>query len=464
MCARAVLIKREQHNAIDLHGRMQKGRGRRPMSSDSRDDRNLKNSEEQKEDSVPFIDIDEVVDMENRHRRTLKEKLAEDERGRKTHKSSRSHSDRHHRELPDLPDQSPEDRHTAGSTGIRQPRRRKIGIHALFALVIAGILVFVAVRLYIWNIGEKSTYDPSKKTDQYDVEVQDVILAQNPDDLEGHTDDGKTTIVFLGNDLITDDTTETGIAGQVASLSGADCIAAGFPSSQIACYNMEYKTDSQHDMDDIFNFFYVANSISIDDFSGQKNVAAYHTDDERFAQTADTLAGIDWDSVDILVIAYDAADYLNGSAVWNDGNDVDLVTYTGALRLGIRRIHEAYPFIRIVFMSPTYTRVEQNGTLENGDTTNIGNGEMSTYWLKAVDVCVAEQVSFIDNYYGSINGTNYEQFMTDGVHLNNAGRTAIAKHFVNKIIEGDTSEYDFNTEQGADADSASAAAEAGTSE
>ena len=140
------------------------------------------------------------------------------------------------------------------------------------------------------------------------------------------------------------------------------------------------------------------------------------------------------------------------------------MTYTGALRLGIRRIHEAYPFIRIVFMSPTYTRVEQNGTLENGDTTNIGNGEMSTYWLKAVDVCVAEQVSFIDNYYGSINGTNYEQFMTDGVHLNNAGRTAIAKHFVNKIIEGDTSEYDFKTEQGADADSASAAAEAGTSE
>gem|GEM_PF-494292 len=324
-------------------------------------------------------------------------------------------------------------------------------LNKVLAVAIAAGVAAIVIWLFVWNIGEKSVWNRNETTTDYDIEVQDVIVAQNPKDLEGHTDDGVTNILFLGNDLISDDETESGIAGQVASLGNVQTITAAFPGSQITCFNTDYKTDSQHDMDDIYNFFYVANCISTGDFSALSNVAAYHSDTPVYADAASTLAGIDWNTIDMIAISYNAADYLNGSAVWNDANDLDIVTYTGALRLGIRRIHEKYPWIRLVFLSPTYTRIEdQSGTLQNGDTTNIGNGDMSTYWLKAVDVCVGEQVSFLDNYYGSINGQNYQEYMTDGVHLNSAGNTAIARHFVYKIIENGQAEYNFRTGTGSD--------------
>lgn len=348
--------------------------------------------------------------------------------------------------------------------GIRRFLRLGLWNKILGAAIAAGIAAIV-IWLFIWNIGEKSVYNRNETTTDYDIEVQDVIVAQNPKDLEGHEDDGVTKILFLGNDLISDDETDSGIAGQIATLGNVETVCAAFPGSRIACYNTDYSTDTQHDMDDIYNFFYVANCISTGDFSALSNVAAYHTDNSTYADAAQTLAGLDWTTIDMIVISYNAEDYLTGSAVWNDANDLDIVTYTGALRLGIQRIHEKYPWIRLVFLSPTYTRIEDSeGTLQNGDTTNIGNGDMSTYWLKAVDVCVGEQVSFLDNYYGSINGQNYEDYMTDGVHLNSAGNTAIAKHFVYKILENGQAEYNFKTGTGSDvaADESSAAAAGST--
>ena len=66
--------------------------------------------------------------------------------------------------------------------------------------------------------------------------------------------------------------------------------------------------------------------------------------------------------VDVIAIMYDASDYQNRRPVYNEGNQDELVTYVGSLRSSFKLLQEKYPWVRIVFMSPTYMlHKEENG-------------------------------------------------------------------------------------------------------
>ncbi|MCI2049098.1 MAG: hypothetical protein LKJ76_05185 [Lachnospiraceae bacterium] len=342
----------------------------------------------------------------------------------------------------------------AGTGHGRRRRRQGVNAHAVLWIVIAAIAAAAGIRLYLWNRGEKSTYDPSAVNTNYDIEVQDIITAQDPKVLEGRTDDGRTTILFLGDDPISDDTGDTGIAGRVKALGGdnVDVMTAAFPGSQVACKNATYSTSY---VDDAFNFYYVCSSISLGDYTAMSNAASLKTDSDVYASSVKTLQGVDFNTVDVIAVMYDAVDYLNGSPVYNTNDTGDLQTYAGALERGFSLIRDKYPWIRLVFLSPTYALyVDADGKQQPGDTYDAGNGTLPTYWTKAIDACsAAETVSFIDNYYGSVNADNYKDYLADNIHLNAAGFDAVARHFVSKILEGSLDEYNADA-AASDADTA----------
>ena len=165
--------------------------------------------------------------------------------------------------------------------------------------------------------------------------------------------------------------------------------------------------------------------------------------DEALTAGLEALQNTDFDTVDIIAIMYDASDYVEASPVDNPNNDVDIQTYTGSIRASIELLQETYPYIRIVFMSPTFGYyVDEDGQWYNGNETDLGNGTIPTYWQRAIDTVSSLGVSFLDNYYGSINENNYSKFMISSLHLNNAGRQQIAEHFVSKILKNEYSEFD----------------------
>lgn len=43
-------------------------------------------------------------------------------------------------------------------------------------------------------------------------------------------------------------------------------------------------------------------------------------------------------------------------------------------------------------------------------------------------------VSFIDNFYGSVNEDNYLDYMTDYIHFNDAGRELLAQRFADCLF------------------------------
>lgn len=321
-------------------------------------------------------------------------------------------------------------------------RNRSVWIHAVLLIAIAAVAVAAAVRFLIWNQGidiQSLGIDTEANKNRYNVEVNDSMIYLTDDQLAGHEDDGVTTILCLGDDPFSRDRTDTGLAGQIAALGGGSVsvINAAFPSSQITCENATYQTDSIEDMDDIFNLFYVSYAITIGDFSSFETVASMHSDDPAYGEAVEALENTDFDKVDMIAIMYDASDYINEATMQNPDNPDELTTYVGSLSNSIKLLQEKYPYIRIVFLSPYYA--EYDG--ESGRTTDRGNGTITNYFQWAYDTCSSDNISFLDNYYGSVNENNYEQYTSDGIHLNPDGCTKIADHFVWKVLEDNYDEY-----------------------
>ncbi len=303
-------------------------------------------------------------------------------------------------------------------------------VHLVVLAVIALVIIFVVVKLSIWNKGrEVDTSDVN--AEDFEVEVLDQIFVLPAEKKEGHEDDGEETILVLGNDAVTYDYSKTGFCGLVADKTGATVINAGFPKSTISVKNAEYQADYPMDS---FSFNNIVDSIVTGDFSRMDEALNSFTEDNTYTLSLGSLENTDFSKVDTLVIYYDALDYISLRPGMNPGDEVDPMTYMGALRSGIKKIQEKYPYIRVVCMSFTFCYAyDTDGSLKNGDRVDFGNGKLTTYLQHMIDVCGDTGVSFVDNYYGTIDEGNSSEYMLDNIHVNQACNEHIAAHFAEVI-------------------------------
>lgn len=320
-------------------------------------------------------------------------------------------------------------------------RAKRLPLHLILPILIAAVLVIAIVRFFVWSKGSDLNIDKTGSEDRFNIEVNDNMVYLPDSKLEGHEDDGVTTILCLGNEPFSEDTSDSGLAAQIAELGDCNVINAAFPDSQVTCENAVYSTENLDSMDDIFNLFYVSYAISIGDFSSLKTVASVHTEDPAYMNSVEALESTDFDKVDVIAVMYDGIDYINGMAMQNPDVPDELTTYVGSLINSFKLLQEKYPYIRIVFLSPYYA--EYDGS--SSRTTDLGNGTIVNYFQWAYDTCGSCSVSFLDNYYGSVNETNYKEYLSDGIHLNAEGRTKVADHFVYKVLQDNYDEYNAQT-------------------
>lgn len=304
----------------------------------------------------------------------------------------------------------------------------------LHLILLAAILLIAAIavyRLYKWNQGTPlDTNTDEIDTSQFDIETLDMIIPMDSSLLAGREDDGETTILCLGNNPFSDDRGSTGLAAQIASKTNSTVYDCGFPDSSAACkypiYNPEYTKDH-------FNLFYVVECFRNNEFTAISSIANDEAD-PRYAETVEVMKTVDMNKVDIIIIMYDSTDYNMGTPSDNPDNPNDVTAFAGGLRTTIENIKSTWPYIRIFVMSPTYARyMDENGDLHNGTTTDMGNGTLNHYLVKESDVAMDCGVSFIDNYFGTINEDNYQEYMTDHLHYNNAGREKLAERIADII-------------------------------
>lgn len=298
-------------------------------------------------------------------------------------------------------------------------------------LLIAGIAIYRLVR---WNKGVDinelnaglEDIDPS----EFDVETLDMIIPMDASSLEGREDDGITTVLCLGNNPFTDDKGDTGLCALIADKTDAVVYNCAFPDSSAACkypnYNPQYTRDH-------FNLYYVVECFRNNEFTAINSIAGDEPD-PRYMESVDVMKTVDMDKVDVVLIMYDSTDYNIGTPSDNPDNPYDVTAFTGGLRTTIKNIQTTWPYIRILVMSHTYAQyMDENGKLLNGTITDLGNGTLNHYLVKESEAVLDCGVSFIDNYYGTINEGNYQDYMSDYMHYNNAGREKIADRIADVI-------------------------------
>ena len=79
-------------------------------------------------------------------------------------------------------------------------------------------------------------------------------------------------------------------------------------------------------------------------------------------------------------------------------------------------------------MSHSYARhLDDEGKYHCGITTDLGNGTVTHYLIMGYNVATSVGYTFIDNFFGTIDYVNYQDYMIDHMRYNDAGRQLLAR-------------------------------------
>lgn len=307
-----------------------------------------------------------------------------------------------------------------------------INWHIVLLLVFVACIGLLIYRFSNWGTIIKSDYDPNNVNTEFEIESHDNILPLLVDDEIIPEDDGIRTIVAFGNAPFADDKgTDDDLSSMIEELSGAVVYNCSVSGSFLAA--TEPFVNANIDPLDAFNFYWM---IALANEEGD------HVYDYIFSEKSDLipedakeayelLRSIDFNTVDVIAVMYDAADYLNGRYVYNPDNLTDVQSFFGNMSAGIQLIQSMYPHIRIIVMSPTYAyAVDDNGDYVSSDLYLYSEHPLSMYSMLLEQCAAGNVVSFVDNFYGTVNELNAEEYLIDNVSLNAAGRKKVAERFV----------------------------------
>ncbi len=302
--------------------------------------------------------------------------------------------------------------------------KKKLNFHVIFFIVIFALFLFAIVKLWLWNKGEDSGYDPNEDTSEFDVETMDHIQPMSSSRLEGHEDDGVTTLLCLGNSPFADNKGEDGLAQALAAQVDGVAYDASFSGSYQSMKNAEWQPDYPADG---VSLYQLTKAFCTGDYSIADEAAASLGDDAK--ATVAMLKELDFSKIDMLVIMYDLNDYIDHRPLYDPNNPDNLVTWTGSLNASLKLIEETYPHIRTVILSTPACGQTIDDFYVDGDIQNLGNGTIPDYLNHQMNVILANGVSYIDNYYGVITIDNRDEYLVNDYHLNEKGIQAVAQRF-----------------------------------
>ena len=301
-----------------------------------------------------------------------------------------------------------------------------IVIPVLILLAIAGTVFFIAK----WARGVDSTYDRDSIEDGYEIEVLDRVYYMYPENLAGHTPNETKKVLCFGNAPFADDRdSDENLCSLIAKETGADVVNLSIPDSYLSMGSPEGNIT---DPLDYYTFYWLMCFAALEDTElllNDYNKLARGTS-QIGDEVIDYLCETDLNTVDTIVLMYDASDYLIGRIKETPENVSNPRTFCGNMYAGIELIEALYPHIQIIIMSPTYAyAIDENGEYISSDIIKVEGESLSSYAITQLNLCQVAEVTFIDNIYGTIHADNADMYLTDNVQLNLEGRKLVARRF-----------------------------------
>lgn len=330
--------------------------------------------------------------------------------------------------------------------GKRPPKKKKpaLNLHMVLLSLIALVFVVIAFKLLFWDKREhRNTERENDTTLSFDTEALDSIVpldATNPGDKEIDKD---LRILFVGNGSLADNkTSDTNLANVVREKTGATVYNCAIPGTYMSMKNKTYKSSYPYDA---FSFYFLSTFFA----SGNTETAAWAKKDmggslpAEVQESLDLLQSIDYSELDVLCVYYDAADYRDQRPIIDPANEGNPTTFCGALHSGVELIKANYPHVRIIVMSPSYAyAVDENGNLSSSFEQNDSGENLALYIGMESTTCIGNNVSFVDNFYGSIYEEIADEYLKeDGILLNEKGHALLAGRFMGALNQ--FHDYDF---------------------
>lgn len=301
-----------------------------------------------------------------------------------------------------------------------------IVIPILIVLTVAGTAFFIAR----WAKGVDSTYDPDAVEDGYEIEVLDRVYYVYPDNLAGHIPNETKKVLCFGNAPFSDDrNSKNNLCNLIADKTGAEIVNLSIPDSYLS---MGSGDGNITDPLDYYTFYWLMcfaalenKELLIEDYNTLARGTSEIGDD-----VVDYLCDLDLNTVDSIVLMYDASDYLIGRIKETPDNVSNPRTFCGNMFAGIELIESMYPHIQIIIMSPTYAyAIDENGEYISSDIIKVEGESLPSYAITQLNLCQVAEVTFIDNIYGTVHADNADMYLADNVHLNVEGRKLVAERF-----------------------------------
>lgn len=301
-----------------------------------------------------------------------------------------------------------------------------IVISAFIVLAIVGAIFFLAK----WARGVDSTYDRDSIEDGYEIEVLDRVYYRYPENLNGHTPNETKNVLCFGNAPFADDRdSENNLCSLIAKETGANVVNLSIPDSYLSMNSPEGNIT---DPLDYYTFYFLTCFAVLED--KERLISDYNQlakgQSEIGDEVVDYLCDLDLNTVDTVVLMYDAADYLIGRIKETPEQVDNPRTFCGNMFAGIELLQSTYPHIQIIIMSPTYAyAIDENGEYISSDIIKVEGQSLSAYAITQLNLCQVAEVTFIDNIYGTVHADNADEYLSDNVHLNLEGRKLVAKRF-----------------------------------
>jgi len=310
-------------------------------------------------------------------------------------------------------------------------KKKWIG-HIIFFAVVILLFTFAIIRLFIWNKGVDSGYDPNEDTSEFDTEPLDYIQPLNSAQLEGKPDDGVTTIFCFGNSTFADNGDKNQLAKAIGERYNANIINCAFPGSY---QSIKFVEEGKKFNDNGLSLYSVTEALITGDFTALDQAAEKSSDEVK--EKVEYLKTVDLSVADMIVIMYDLSDYIDHRPVYDPGDTDNLLTFAGSLEASVKLVQEHYPYIRIVVLSTPASGKTVDGFYVDGDIHDLGNGTLTDYLGYEANIATSCGISFIDTYFGVINVENRNEYLVDDYHLNEAGCNAIADRMKKLIVLND---------------------------
>lgn len=306
-----------------------------------------------------------------------------------------------------------------------------INIHVVLLVVVVVTISFILYKYLSWG----QIVDPEENAagaDDYVAQSYDNILPLT--DSEGNMvapnlDDGLSIAIFGNGPFAEDRDSADGLANMLAEASGATVYNCSVSGSYLA--STQPAPDMAVNPWDAFTFYWMSlfsTDLEVNDYFAEAVAALGAGAPPEASQVHDILSTLDFDTVDVIVVMYDAADYFAGRPAYSTETIPDIQSFAGNLKVGLEILKQQHPNTRIIVMSPTYAfsdQQDENGDYVSSDIMRYGEDVLSTYVIKASESASALQVSFVDNFYVTFNEDNATDYLSDHTHLNSAGRKKV---------------------------------------